>query len=133
MSTRTLAVVPDLDRRPPLMEHARRLIATALPSVEDRRTALRRLATDVDDHDPDLLRVLVGCLVDMGLAARDRTDRWEQLVEHCALATAISDGSIEPRHIVPGANPNSAHTVATEAIEQDIRRALAVLVAGGAV
>jgi hypothetical protein len=116
-----------------LLDVARGVIETRQPTVTERRDALRRLATYPDDHDPQLLSVLVGSLTDQTLPPAERAEVWEELTEACALLTALGTGSIEPQVIAPGAHPSSAYTVATDVLEQEIAGALGRLVADAAV
>jgi hypothetical protein len=112
--TVTVTVRADLDR--------------LLPTVEDRRTALRQIAAERDDLEPWLVRILVGALADLHLTALARATGWEELVEATGDLAALGCGDLDPRDIAPHAQPGSRWTVATEVCEERITRALTALV-----
>lgn len=117
------------DPRPAtVVERTRAHLTGVVPTAEDRQTALRTLAQEAEDFEPDLLRVLVGALSDDDLTREERRDAWCNLVDSVELLTSLGTGDVTPREIAPGAPAHSAWTVAADVLEQDIASALVRLV-----
>lgn len=108
----------------PVLTRQDLLAAGYIPEGEDRRQLLRVLAAEVDDFPAPLVSRLVRRWAEASLSAADRDAAWEALTSATALLDGLCCGAVEPATIVPGANPNCAHTVATETLEQDITDAL---------
>lgn len=111
----------------PVLSHEDLLAAGYIPGGTDRRQKLRTLAEEHEDFPAILTARLVRTWASPTLTPADRDAAWEALTSATALLDGLCCGAVEPRTIVPGANPNCAHTVATETLEQDITDALDLL------